>query len=84
MLKRTGTGIMILSPMLMSRIEPLLREDSRDMIPTRGNIGLGAVLMTFLTKELISMGPPGKMVGGTRTLLSMSAGDYIECVGKDR
>ena len=75
MLKRTGTRIMILLPTLMSRIGPLLQEDSRDMIPIRGNIGLGAVLMTGLTKELISLGPHGKMVLGTRTLLRVSLGD---------
>jgi hypothetical protein len=75
MLKRTGTRIMILLPTLMSRIGPLLQEDSRDMIPIRGNIGLGAVLMTGLTKELISLDPPGKMVLGTRTLLRVSPGD---------
>jgi hypothetical protein len=45
------------------------------MIPIRGNIGLGAVLMTGLTKELISLDPPGKMVLGTRTLLRVSPGD---------
>ena len=75
MLKRTGTRIMILLPTLMSRIGPLLQEDSRDMIPTRGNIGPGAVLMTGLTKELISLDPPLKMVLGTRTLLRVSPGN---------
>jgi hypothetical protein len=75
MLKRTGTRITILLPTLMSRIGPLLQEGSRDMIPIRGNIGLGAVLMTGLTKELISLDPPGKMGLGTRTLLRVSPGD---------
>jgi len=57
------------------RIEHLRREDSRDMIPTRGNIGLGAILLTGLTLELISLDPLTQTVMVTRTLLSVSAGE---------
>jgi hypothetical protein len=77
-LKFTGTRIIVSVPLGGRWLDLLRAEDSRDMIPTQGNIRLGTSLRTGLAMEFGRVGFQGEfeqMAMVTPDTLSVNGGE---------